>query len=345
MVAADMDIKTAIRQLTQQQDIGAQDMITLMREIMTGKCTDAQIGAFLVALQIKGVRPAELLGAVTVMRELVTRVEVPNKQHLVDTCGTGGTGTDTFNISTSSAMVAACAGARVAKHGNRAATSKSGSADLLEAAGVKLAIGPEAVARCIATVGVGFMFAPGHHSAMKHVGPARREIGVRTIFNVLGPLTNPASAPNQVLGVYDPKLIDVMLDVLKSLGSEHVLMFAANDGLDEISISADTQVGELRAGTISHYVIRPEDFGIRRRDGFAMLKVDSAQESLAMVRRALCYEDEAAGDIVALNAGAAIYAANVVETLAAGVARAQQILHSGAALKKLDELAAFSNTL
>ncbi len=340
-----MDIKTAIRQLTQQQDIGAQDMITLMREIMTGQCTDAQIGAFLVALQIKGVRAAELLGAVTVMRELVTRVEVANKQHLVDTCGTGGTSTDTFNISTSSAMVAACAGARVAKHGNRAATSKSGSADLLEAAGVKLALGPDAVARCIETVGVGFMFAPGHHSAMKHVGPARREIGVRTIFNVLGPLTNPASAPNQVLGVYDPKLIDVMLDVLKALGSEHVLMFAANDGLDEISISADTQVGELVNGTIRHYVIRPEDFGIQRRDGFAMLKVDSAQESLAMVRRALCYEDEAAGDIVALNAGAAIYAANVVDTLAAGVAKAQQILRTGAALKKLEELAAFSNTL
>lgn len=340
-----MDIKTAIRQLSQQQDIDAADMIKLMREIMTGQCTDAQIGAFLVALQMKGVRAAELLGAVTVMRELVTRVEVADKQHLVDTCGTGGTGTDTFNISTSAAMVAACAGARVAKHGNRAATSKSGSADLLEAAGVKLALGPEAVARCIETVGVGFMFAPGHHSAMKHVGPARREIGVRTIFNVLGPLTNPASAPNQVLGVYDPQLIDVMLAVLKSLGSEHVLMFAANDGLDEISISADTQVGELVNGTIRHYVIRPEDFGIQRRDGFAMLKVDSAQESLAMVRRALCYADEAAGDIVALNAGAAIYAANLVDTLAAGVARAQQILRSGAALKKLEELAAFSNTL
>ena len=340
-----MDIKTAIRHLTQQQDISAQDMITLMREIMTGQCTGAQIGAFLVALQIKGVKPSELLGAATVMRELVTRVEVADKQHLVDTCGTGGTGKDTFNISTSSAMVAACAGARVAKHGNRAATSKSGSADLLEAAGVKLDLGPDKVARCIETVGVGFMFAPGHHSAMKHVGPARREIGVRTIFNVLGPLTNPAAAPNQVLGVYAPQLIDIMLDVLKSLGSEHVLMFASDDGLDEISISANTQVGELRGGIIRHYVIRPEDFGIKRRDGFAMLKVDSAQESLTMVRRALCYDDEAAGDIVALNAGAAMYSANVVDSLSAGVARAQQILHSGAALAKLEELAAFSSTL
>lgn len=340
-----MDIKTAIRHLTQQQDISAQDMITLMREIMTGQCTGAQIGAFLVALQIKGVKPSELLGAATVMRELVTRVEVADKQHLVDTCGTGGTGKDTFNISTSSAMVAACAGARVAKHGNRAATSKSGSADLLEAAGVKLDLGPDKVARCIETVGVGFMFAPGHHSAMKHVGPARREIGVRTIFNVLGPLTNPAAAPNQVLGVYAPQLIDIMLDVLKSLGSEHVLMFASDDGLDEISISANTQVGELRGGIIRHYVIRPEDFGIKRRDGFAMLKVDSAQESLTMVRRALCYDDEAAGDIVALNAGAAMYSANVVDSLSAGVARAQQILHSGAALAKLEELAAFSSTV
>ena len=340
-----MDIKTAIRHLTQQQDISAQDMITLMREIMTGQCTGAQIGAFLVALQIKGVKPSELLGAATVMRELVTRVEVADKQHLVDTCGTGGTGKDTFNISTSSAMVAACAGARVAKHGNRAATSKSGSADLLEAAGVKLDLGPDKVARCIETVGVGFMFAPGHHSAMKHVGPARREIGVRSIFNVLGPLTNPAAAPNQVLGVYAPQLIDIMLDVLKSLGSEHVLMFASDDGLDEISISANTQVGELRGGIIRHYVIRPEDFGIKRRDGFAMLKVDSAQESLTMVRRALCYDDEAAGDIVALNAGAAMYSANVVDSLSAGVARAQQILHRGAALAKLEELAAFSSTV
>ena len=180
---------------------------------------------------------------------------------------------------------------------------------------------------------------------MKHVGPARREIGVRSIFNVLGPLTNPAAAPNQVLGVYAPQLIDIMLDVLKSLGSEHVLMFASDDGLDEISISANTQVGELRGGIIRHYVIRPEDFGIKRRDGFAMLKVDSAQESLTMVRRALCYDDEAAGDIVALNAGAAMYSANVVDSLSAGVARAQQILHSGAALAKLEELAAFSSTV
>ena len=345
-----MDIKAAIRHLTQGQDIGTPDMVTFMREIMSGHATDAQIAAFLVALQMKGIRAPELLGAVTVMRELVTRVDIPDKKHLVDTCGTGGSGTDTFNISTAAAMVAACAGARVAKHGNRGATSKSGSADLLEAAGVKLDIGPEGVARCVATVGVGFMFAPGHHSAMKHVGGPRREIGVRTIFNLLGPLTNPASAPNQVLGVFSADWIDVMLQVLKALSSEHVLLVSSDEGLDEISISADTRVGELKNGSITHYTIKPEDFGIRRRDGYAMLQIGSAQESLAMVRRALASknnggEDEAAADIVALNAGAAIYAANLVNDIGSGVSRAQAILRSGAALKKLEELAAFSSGL
>ncbi len=345
-----MDIKAAIRHLTQGKDIATADMITVMREIMAGRTTDAQIGGFLVALQMKGIRVSELLGAATVMRELVTRVNVPDKKHLVDTCGTGGSGTDTFNISTAAAMVAACAGARVAKHGNRGATSKSGSADLLEAAGVKLNIGPEGVARCIEEIGVGFMFAQGHHSAMKHVGGPRREIGVRTIFNVLGPLTNPASAPNQVLGVFSADWIDPMLDVLKTLGSEHVLLVSSHEGLDEISISADTRVGELKNGSVTHYTLKPEDFGIRRRDGYAMLQIGSAQESLAMVRRALspkdgAYEDEAAADIVALNAGAAIYAANLVNDIGSGVSRAQTILRSGAALQKLEELAMFSSGL
>lgn len=340
-----MNIKTAIMALTQQQDIGADDMVLLMRGIMSGQMTDAQIAAFLVALQLKGIHASELLGAVRVMRELVTRVEVKDKSHLVDTCGTGGTGADTFNISTAAAMVAACAGARVAKHGNRGATSKSGSADLLEAAGVNLNLGPEAVAQCIDSIGVGFMFAPGHHSAMKHVIGPRREIGVRTIFNLLGPLTNPAGAPNQLLGVYDAAWIDVMLDVLKNLGSEHVLIVAAADGLDEISISSPTRIGELRHGEVRNFTVVPEEFGIRRREGFAMLQISDAQESLVLVRNALTYEDEAAGDIVALNAGAAIYAANVVADIASGVKLAQEILHSGAALKKLEELAAFSASL
>ncbi len=340
-----MDIKTAIRQLTLRQDLQTDDMTALMRGIMSGQMTDAQIAAFLVALQLKGVVVSELLGAVTVMRELVTRVDVPDKRHLVDTCGTGGSGTDTFNISTASAMVAACAGARVAKHGNRGATSKSGSADLLEAAGVKLTLDPAGVARCIETLGVGFMFAPGHHSAMKHVIGPRREIGVRTIFNLLGPLTNPASAPNQVLGVYAASWIPVMLEVLEALGSEHVLIVAAEDGLDEISISAPTRVGELRNGSIRHYTITPEDFGIARREGFAMLQIATPQESLALVRAALTGSHEAAADIVALNAGAAIYAANVVDDLAAGVSRAREIIRSGAALNKLEALAAFTQSL
>ncbi len=340
-----MDIKIAIRQLTQKQDLSPADMIILMREIMSGQKTDAQIGAFLVALQMKGLRAPELFGAVTVMRELVTRVEIDDKKHLVDTCGTGGSGTDTFNISTAAAMVAACAGARVAKHGNRGATSKSGSADLLEANGVNLSISPADVARCINEVGVGFMFAAAHHSAMKHVIGPRREIGVRTVFNLLGPLTNPAGAPNQLLGVFDPVWIDVILDVLQALGSEHVLIVSSDDGLDEISISADTRVGELRDGAIKNYVIKPEDFGIARRDNYAMLQINDAQESLIMVRAALTYEDEAAGDIVALNAGAAIYAANLAGDIGGGVSQAQEILRSGAALKKLDELATFSSAL
>ncbi|MCB1648668.1 MAG: anthranilate phosphoribosyltransferase [Pseudomonadales bacterium] len=340
-----MDIKIAIRQLSQQQDLSADEMTTLMRGIMSGEMSDAQIGAFLLALQMKGITSAELLGAVTVMRELVTRVEVPDKTHLVDTCGTGGTGTDTFNISTASAMVAACAGARVAKHGNRGATSRSGSADLLEAAGVRLDLDPVQVARCIEQVGVGFMFAPGHHSAMKHVIGPRREIGVRTIFNLLGPLTNPASAPNQLLGVNDVNWIDIMLEVLQTLGSEHVLIVASDDGLDEISISAPTRVGALRGGRLERYTISPEDFGIVRREGFAMLQIADAQQSLAMVRAALDYSNEAAGDIVALNAGAALYAANIADSIADGVQRAKAVLSSGQALLKLDELARVSQSL
>lgn len=340
-----MDIKAAIAQLSNKQDLSASEMTVLMRDIMTGGVTDAQIAAFLVTLQLKGVCAQELLGAAKVMRELATAVKVDDKTHLVDTCGTGGTGTNTFNISTASAMVAACAGARVAKHGNRGATSKSGSADLLEAAGVKLTLNPEQVAKCIDQVGVGFMFAPGHHSAMKHVIGARKEIGIPTIFNLLGPLTNPAGAPNQVLGVNNAKWIEPMLKVLLSLGGQHVLIVAADDGLDEISISSATQVGELRDGEITRYSITPEDFGIERREGIAMLQVNDAHESLALVRKALRYEDAACADIVALNAGAAIYAANVVGSIAEGVQRAQEILRTGAAMKKLEQLAQYSESL
>jgi anthranilate phosphoribosyltransferase len=340
-----MDIKQAIRHLCERRDLNADEMAALMREIMTGQCSDAQIAAFLVALQMKGIKTPELLGAAKTMRSLAAAVSLPPDAHLVDTCGTGGTSTDTFNISTSAAMVAACAGARVAKHGNRGATSKSGSADVLEAAGVRLNISPAQVAQCVEHVGVGFMFAPGHHSAMKHVIGPRKEIGVRTIFNMLGPLTNPAGAPNQVLGVFDAVWIDPVLDVLKAMGSRHVLVLASDDGLDEISISAPTQIGELREGHLVRYTVCPADFGMQQQDGFDMLKVNSPQQSLALVREALSYRNQAAGDIVALNAGAAIYAANLCDDLPAGVKQAQQILRSGAALEKLEQLAAFTQAL
>lgn len=340
-----MDIRTAIKQVTSGQDLTSNEMIAVMRDIMSGVTTDAQNAGFLVGLQMKGVKAAEILGGATVMRELATPVRVQNLAHLVDTCGTGGSGSNKFNVSTASALVAAAAGARVAKHGNRGATSKSGSADVLEAAGVNLAMSAADVGQAIDTLGVGFMFAPAHHSAMKHVITARKEIGVRTVFNLLGPLTNPAAAPNQVMGVFDKTWIPALLEVLQQLGSKHVLIVAAEDGLDEISIAAATEVGELRDGVISHYTVTPEEFGIQRYPDHHMLQIDSAQASLTLLRQALTYANQAAGDIVALNAGAAIYAADLADTLGAGVERAQAVLHSGAALAKLDELVAFSRAL
>ncbi|MEX0619509.1 MAG: anthranilate phosphoribosyltransferase [Pseudohongiellaceae bacterium] len=336
-----MDIKAAIKRLTERQDLDAEEMTLVMRELMSGNTTDAQIGAFLVALQMKGVKTEELLGGATVMRELVTRVALDDT-HLVDTCGTGGSGSNKFNVSTAAAMVAATAGARVAKHGNRGATSKSGSADVLEAAGVNLALTPEQVAQTIEAVGVGFMFAPAHHSAMKHVITARREIGVRTLFNMLGPLTNPAGAPNQVIGVFDGEWIPVLLETLARLGSKHILIVAAEDGLDEISISAATTVGELHDGKIFRYTVTPEELGVSRYDSYSMLQVDNVQESLAMMRNALDYSNRPAGDIVALNAGAALYAAGVCPDLKSGVVRSRQVLESGEALTKLEQLVQFT---
>lgn len=337
-----MDIKTAIQCVTSGNDLNSEEMIAVMRDIMSGQTSDAQNAAFLVGLQMKGIKADEVLGGATVMRELSTKVKVADRSNLVDTCGTGGSGSNTFNVSTASAFVAAAAGARVAKHGNRGATSKSGSADVLEAAGVNLAMTAEQVGRAIDEIGVGFMFAPAHHSAMKHVIAARKEISIRTIFNLLGPLTNPAGAPNQILGVYDSAWIGIILEVLRELGSEHVLVVAAEDGLDEISLSAMTNVGELKDGKVTEYSVKPEDFGIASFDDYSMLQINNAEESLAMLRQALTYEHQAAGDIVALNAGAAIYAANLTDSLAAGVEKAQQILSSGEALRKLEQLAAFS---
>lgn len=337
-----MDIKTAIQCVTSGNDLNSNEMIAVMRDIMSGNTTDAQNAAFLVGLQMKGVKADEVLGGATVMRELSSKVQVADRSHLVDTCGTGGSGTNTFNVSTAAAFVAAAAGAKVAKHGNRGSTSKSGSADVLEAAGVNLGMTAEQVGQAIDEIGIGFMFAPAHHSAMKHVIAARKEISVRTVFNLLGPLTNPAGAPNQILGVYDGAWIGIILEVLRELGSEHVLVVAADDGLDEISLSAMTHVGELKDGKVIEYSIKPEDFDIASFDDYSILQINSAQESLAMLRQALSYEHQAAGDIVALNAGAAIYAANLTDTLAAGVAKAQQVLKSGEALRKLEQLAAFS---
>ena len=315
-----------------------------MRLIMSGASTDAQNAAFLVGLQMKGVRPAELLGGASVMRELATLVNVSDHSHLVDTCGTGGSGSKKFNVSTASALVAATAGAKVAKHGNRGATSKSGSADVLEAAGVNLSLGAEQVGHCIDRVGVGFMFAPAHHSAMKHVIPARREIGVRTVFNLLGPLTNPAGAPNQIMGVFDAQWIPTILETLKGLGSRHVLVVASEDGLDEISISSDTQVGELKEGEVSFYQVSPEDFGIDRQADFTALQVNSAAESLELLKQALDYSHRAAGDIVALNAGAAIYAAQLSSSLVEGVKMAKSVLAGGEALAKLEALVTFTQS-
>ncbi len=338
-----MDLPAAIRRVTEGQDLSGEEMTQVMRAIMTGEATPAQIGGFLIGLRMKGETVDEIAAAAKVMRELADKVDVSGP-HLVDTCGTGGDAANTFNISTASALVAAAAGAKVAKHGNRSVSSRSGSADLLEAAGVNLDLSPQQVARCIEQVGVGFMFAPRHHGAMKHAIGPRREMGVRTVFNLLGPLTNPAGAPNQVIGVFDAAWLEPLAQVLRQLGSEHVLVVHAEDGMDEISIGAPTRVAELKQGRIESYTITPEQFGLSRGQ-VAELAVDGAEQSLAMVRRVLDNEPGPWTDIVALNAGAAIYAAGLGEDLAAGVARAREAIASGAAKQKLADLARVSQAV
>jgi len=331
-----MDITTAIANVVEQRDLTAADMEAVMRAIMTGQATPAQIGGFLVGLRMKGETVDEIAAAARVMRQLATRVEVDGP-HLVDTCGTGGDGASTFNISTASAIVAAAAGARVAKHGNRSVSSSSGSADVLEAAGVKLDLSPAQVAACIDRVGVGFLFAPQHHSAMKHAIGPRKEMRVRTLFNLLGPLTNPAGAPNQVLGVFSPDWVEPLAEVLKQLGSEHVLVVHAEDGLDEISIAAATRVAELSNGEISVYTISPEDFGLQRAE-LAAIAVDDAAQSLAMINSVFEDQPGPARDIVRLNAGAAIYAAGLTSSLADGVALAGEVIASGKAAETFQAL-------
>lgn len=338
-----MDMPSAIRSVIERRDIAAEPMRAVMRLIMTGQATPAQIGGFLVGLRMKGETVEEIAAAAEVMRELCARVAVTGP-HLVDTCGTGGDGAHTFNISTASAFVVAAAGAKVAKHGNRSVSSKCGSADLLEAAGVNLELTPEQVAQCVNQVGVGFMFAPKHHAAMKHAIGPRREMAARTIFNLLGPLTNPAGAPNQVIGVFAPQWLEPVAQVLARLGSEHVLVVHAEDGLDEVSIGSPTRIAELHKGAVKSYSVTPEQFGLKRAD-IKVLSVSSAAESLALVEAALTNKVGAARDIVALNAGAAIYAAGVASTLQAGVEKALAVIASNAALDKLRALATLSKKL
>lgn len=331
-----MDIKQAVNQVLSNQDLSRDEMQEVMRIIMTGGATPAQIGGFLVGLRMKGETVSEITAAASVMRELATRVQI-DAEHLVDTCGTGGDSSGSFNISTASAFVTAAAGARVAKHGNRSISSKSGSADVLEAAGVRLDLSAEQVAQCVEEVGVGFMFAPAHHGAMKHAIGPRRELGARTIFNVLGPLTNPAGAPNQVIGVFSDELLEPLANVLQELGSRHVMVVHSRDGLDEISIGEKTEVAELKEGSVRRYSVTPEQFGMQRTD-IAALAVDGAEQSLAVIRSVLEDNPGPARDIVCLNAGAAIYAAGLVDNLDDGVKKAGEAISSGEARNKLDRL-------
>lgn len=331
-----MEIKEAISRIVDREDLSRADMEAVMRQIMTGGATPIQIGGFLAGLRAKGETVDEITAAANVMRELATAVSVDPAQ-LVDTCGTGGDGSNIFNVSTASAFVVAAGGGRVAKHGNRSMSSKSGSADLLEAMGVNLELSPERVAACIDSVGLGFMFAPAHHSAARYAAAPRKELGTRTLFNLLGPLTNPARAPNQLLGVFAGRWIEPLAKVLRALGSEHVMVVHARDGLDEISIAAPTYVAELRHGQIQSYSIRPEDFGLQSRS-LDSLKVSDAGQSLALVQEALCGTPGPAYDMVALNAGAALYVAGVAPSLAAGVELAREQLDTGKAMAKIGEL-------
>lgn len=332
-----MHIKEAISRIVDRIDLSQPEMEAVMRQIMTGEATPIQIGGFLAGLRAKGETVDEIAAAARVMRELATRVEV-DSEHLVDTCGTGGDGRRLFNVSTAAAFVVAAGGGRVAKHGNRAMSGSSGSADVLEALGVSLDLSPSRVAECIDSVGLGFLFAPAHHSAARHAAAPRKELGTRTLFNLLGPLTNPAGAPHQLLGVFAPRWVEPIAKVLRNLGSRHVLVVHSQDGLDEISIAAPTQVAELQHGQVRTYTLRPEDLGMERRslDGLA---VSDAGESLALIREALSGRPGAARDMVAINAGAALYAADVAESLEKGVRLAGEVMDAGAALAKLEELA------
>ena len=336
-------LNEVLNKLVGGQDLTGAEAEAAVRAIMSGEATAAQIAAFLVALRMKGETTQEIAAAARVMRSLMTPVELP-REHLTDIVGTGGHHANTFNVSTAASFVAAAGGARIAKHGNRSVSSKSGSADLLEAAGARLDLGPEAVRASVEQLGIGFMFAPMHHGAMKHAAPVRRELGLRTLFNLLGPLTNPAQAPHQVLGVFDRRWLESLARVLGELGSKHVLVVHALDGLDELSIAAPSQVAELKDGEVRVYSIAPEDFGLNRAS-IDPMRVSSPTESLAIVQRVLGGEAGAAADFVALNAGAALYAADRATSLADGVAAARQILQSGRALERMQQYVALTHKL
>ena len=337
-----MTIQQAIQTLLNKQNLSTEEMRAVMRLIMSGQVTDAQMSAFLIALRCKGESIDEIATAVEVMRELANKVHIQG-DHVIDTCGTGGDGANTFNISTTCAFVVAAAGGQVAKHGNRSVSSTCGSADLLEVAGVNLDLTTEQVTQCVNDIGVGFLFAPKHHGAMKHTITVRKEMGVRTLFNLLGPLSNPASAPNQLIGVFAKDWVEPLAQVLKKLGSQHVLVVNAEDGLDEISIASDTHVAELKDGQVLTYIINPEQFGFKRAS-LKDLAVTDAASSLVMVESVLNNTTSPAKDIVLLNAGAAIYAANIMHTLAEGIQKAQEVIASGAARAKFDALIAYSKT-
>ena len=330
-----MTPQAALQRVIEHREIFHDEMVSLMRQIMGGEVSPVMIAAIVTGLRVKKETIGEIAAAATVMRELSTKVDVADSTRLVDTCGTGGDGAHTFNISTAAMFVAAAAGARIAKHGGRSVSSSSGSADVLEALGVNINLSPAQVAECLAETGVGFMFAPNHHSAMKHAAPVRRELGVRTIFNILGPLTNPANAPYQVMGVFHPDLVGIQVRVLQRLGSQRALTVFGREGLDEISISGRTLVGELKDGQVTEYEVHPEDFNLPVHDPRS-LQVANVEESKAMLLGALDNQPGAARDIVALNAGASIYVCGQAETLAAGVSRAFEVMASGAARASLE---------
>ena len=338
-----MNINQAIKAVIEKKHLNESDMLDVMNSIMTGQTTDAQIGAFLVGLSMKGETIEEITASAKVMRSLATPVEIKSDKYLVDTCGTGGDGLGLFNISTASAFVVAAAGGKVAKHGNRSISSKSGSADVLESAGVNLNLSPSRISECIAKIGVGFMFAPAHHSAMKHAIGPRKELAVRTIFNVLGPLTNPAKAPNQVMGVYDKNLIEPIANVLKELGSRHVMVVHSDDGLDEFSIADKTYVAELKDGNVSTYSVHPKDFGLTLGN-LKDIRADNADASLALITEAFSGRNGTAKNIISLNAGAAIYVSGLTTSLQSGIDRANQVLSDGSSQKKLDEYIQISNS-